>query len=126
MIPRKISVLGATASIGDEAGARPNWGMGRKISVDSATMMNKGLEMIEAHGLLGVPRERIEVVVHLQSVIHSRVEYVDGSMLAELGNPDMRTPIAKARPVRTLDNALAADDEARALVRAWLRLPIAA
>jgi 1-deoxy-D-xylulose-5-phosphate reductoisomerase len=80
----------------DEACAHPNWVMGRKISVDSATMMNKGLEMIEAHWLFGVSRERIEVVVHPQSVIHSLVEYVDGSMLAELGNPDMRTPIAHA------------------------------
>src|SRR6185295_4631578 len=80
----------------DEACAHPNWVMGRKISVDSATMMNKGLEMIEAHWLFGVPRERIEVVVHPESVIHSLVEYVDGSMLAELGHPDMRTPIAQA------------------------------
>ena len=80
----------------DEACAHPNWVMGRKISVDSATMMNKGLEMIEAHWLFGVPRERIEVVVHPQSVIHSLVEYVDGSMLAQLGHPDMRTPIAQA------------------------------
>lgn len=196
----------------DEACAHPNWVMGRKISVDSATMMNKGLEMIEAHWLFGVPRERIEVVVHPQSVIHSLVEYVDGSMLAQLGNPDMRTPIAQAlafpervdagvpalnlvrhgmlsfeapdherfpciglafgalqaggtapavlnaanevavaaflagrirytdiapacaealdrlpaRPVGTLDDALAADVEARAVARAWLKLPIAA
>ena len=80
----------------DEACAHPNWVMGRKISVDSATMMNKGLEMIEAHWLFGVPPERIEVVVHPESVIHSLVEYVDGSMLAQLGNPDMRTPIAQA------------------------------
>ncbi len=70
--------------------------MGRKISVDSATMMNKGLEVIEAHYLFGVPPDRIQVVVHPQSVIHSLVEYVDGSVLAELGNPDMRTPIAQA------------------------------
>ena len=80
----------------DEACAHPNWSMGRKISVDSATMMNKGLEVIEAHWLFGVPREAIEVVVHPQSVIHSLVEYVDGSVLAELGHPDMRTPIAQA------------------------------
>src|SRR6185295_16587226 len=80
----------------DEACAHPNWVMGRKISVDSATMMNKGLEMIEAHWLFGVPRERIEVVVHPESVIHSLVEYVDGSVLAQLGHPDMRTPIAQA------------------------------
>ncbi len=80
----------------DEACAHPNWTMGRKISVDSATMMNKGLEVIEAHWLFGMPREAIEVVVHPQSVIHSLVEYVDGSVLAQLGNPDMRTPIAQA------------------------------
>jgi 1-deoxy-D-xylulose-5-phosphate reductoisomerase len=70
--------------------------MGRKISVDSATMMNKGLEVIEAHWLFGVAREAIEVVIHPQSVIHSMVEYVDGSVLAQLGHPDMRTPIAQA------------------------------
>jgi len=196
----------------DEACAHPNWVMGRKISVDSATMMNKGLEMIEAHWLFGVPRERIEVVVHPQSVIHSLVEYVDGSMLAQLGNPDMRTPIAQAlayperidagvppldlarqraltfeapdhgrfpciglaasaledggsapavlnaanevavaaflagrirytdiapacadalsrlpaRALSSVDDALAADEEARALARAWLKLPVAA
>ncbi|MEO8675490.1 MAG: 1-deoxy-D-xylulose-5-phosphate reductoisomerase [Casimicrobiaceae bacterium] len=80
----------------DEACAHPNWVMGRKISVDSATMMNKGLEVIEAHWLFGVPREAIEVVIHPESVIHSLVEYVDGSVLAQLGNPDMRTPIAQA------------------------------
>jgi len=80
----------------DEACAHPNWSMGRKISVDSATMMNKGLELIEAHLLFGVPADRLEVVVHPQSVIHSMVEYQDGSVLAQLGNPDMRTPIAHA------------------------------
>ena len=80
----------------DEACAHPNWVMGRKISVDSATMMNKGLEVIEAHWLFGARAEQIEVVVHPQSVIHSMVEYVDGSVLAQLGNPDMRTPIAQA------------------------------
>jgi len=80
----------------DEACAHPNWVMGRKISVDSATMMNKGLEVIEAHWLFNAAPERIEVVVHPQSVIHSLVEYVDGSVLAQLGNPDMRTPIAHA------------------------------
>jgi len=79
-----------------EACAHPNWVMGRKISVDSATMMNKGLEVIEAHWLFGAPAEQIEVVVHPQSVIHSMVEYADGSVLAQLGNPDMRTPIAQA------------------------------
>jgi 1-deoxy-D-xylulose-5-phosphate reductoisomerase len=196
----------------DEACAHPNWVMGRKISVDSATMMNKGLEMIEAHWLFGVPRERIEVVIHPESVVHSLVEYVDGSVLAQLGHPDMRTPIAQAlafpdridagvpalelvrrgsltfeapdhdrfpsiglaydalgaggtapavlnaanevavaaflaghiryidiapacaealarlpaRPVSTLDDALAADAEARAVARAWLKLPRAA
>lgn len=80
----------------EEACAHPNWVMGRKISVDSATMMNKGLEVIEAHWLFGVSPDQIQVVVHPQSVIHSMVEYVDGSILAQLGNPDMRTPIAQA------------------------------
>ena len=80
----------------DEACAHPNWVMGRKISVDSATMMNKGLEVIEAHWLFGARAEQIQVVVHPQSVIHSMVEYADGSVLAQLGNPDMRTPIAQA------------------------------
>ena len=80
----------------DEACKHPNWSMGRKISVDSATMMNKGLEVIEAHWLFGAPAERIEVLIHPQSVIHSMVSYVDGSVLAQLGNPDMRTPIAHA------------------------------
>jgi 1-deoxy-D-xylulose-5-phosphate reductoisomerase len=79
-----------------QACAHPNWSMGRKISVDSATLMNKGLEVIEAHWMFGLPPERIDVVVHPQSVIHSLVEYVDGSTLAQLGNPDMRTPIAYA------------------------------
>ena len=80
----------------DEACKHPNWEMGRKISVDSATMMNKGLEVIEAHWLFGAPADRIEVLIHPQSVIHSMVSYVDGSVLAQLGNPDMRTPIANA------------------------------
>jgi 1-deoxy-D-xylulose-5-phosphate reductoisomerase len=80
----------------DEACKHPKWVMGRKISVDSATMMNKGLEVIEAHWLFGAPAEQIEVVIHPQSVIHSMVSYSDGSVLAELGNPDMRTPIAQA------------------------------
>jgi len=80
----------------EEACKHPNWAMGRKISVDSATMMNKGLEVIEAHWLFGAPADRIEVVIHPQSVIHSMVSYVDGSVLAQLGNPDMRTPIAHA------------------------------
>lgn len=76
--------------------AHPNWVMGRKISVDSATMMNKGLEVIEAYWLFGASADRIEVVIHPQSVIHSLVAYADGSVLAQLGNPDMRTPIAHA------------------------------
>ena len=80
----------------DQACAHPNWSMGRKISVDSATMMNKGLELIEAHFLFGLPSSRLDVVVHPQSIIHSLVEYADGSLLAQLGNPDMRTPIAHA------------------------------
>jgi len=78
----------------DEACAHPNWSMGRKISVDSATMLNKGLEVIEAHWLFAMPAERISVVIHPQSVVHSMVEYEDGSVLAQLGQPDMRTPIA--------------------------------
>ncbi|WP_186140005.1 1-deoxy-D-xylulose-5-phosphate reductoisomerase [Burkholderia gladioli] len=80
----------------DEACKHPNWSMGRKISVDSATMMNKGLEVIEAHWIFGLPSQRIEVLIHPQSVIHSLVSYKDGSVLAQLGNPDMRTPIAHA------------------------------
>lgn len=80
----------------EEACKHPNWSMGRKISVDSATMMNKGLEVIEAHYLFDLPGERIDVLIHPQSVIHSMVSYADGSVLAQLGNPDMRTPIAHA------------------------------
>jgi 1-deoxy-D-xylulose-5-phosphate reductoisomerase len=80
----------------EQACAHPNWVMGRKISVDSATMMNKGLEVIEAHWLFAAPLECIQVVVHPQSVIHSMVEYHDGSVIAQLGAPDMRTPIACA------------------------------
>ncbi len=80
----------------DEACAHPNWVMGRKISVDSATMMNKGLEVIEAHWLFDLPAERIEVLIHPQSIVHSLVEYVDGSVIAQLSNPDMRVPIAHA------------------------------
>ena len=80
----------------DQACAHPNWVMGRKISVDSATMMNKGLEVIEAHWLFQVDASRIEVLIHPESVIHSLVEYIDGSVIAQLGNPDMRTPIAFA------------------------------
>lgn len=78
----------------EQACAHPNWDMGRKISVDSATMMNKGLEFIEAHWLFGVAVEDIQVVLHPQSTIHSMVQYVDGSVIAQLGQPDMRTPIA--------------------------------
>jgi 1-deoxy-D-xylulose-5-phosphate reductoisomerase len=79
-----------------EACAHPNWTMGRKISVDSATLMNKGLELIEACWLFGLTPADIEIVIHPQSIVHSMVEYLDGSMLAQLGNPDMRTPIAHA------------------------------
>jgi len=80
----------------EEAVAHPNWSMGAKISVDSATMMNKGLELIEAHHLFRLPLERVEIVVHPQSIIHGAVVYRDGSVLAQLGSPDMRTPIAYA------------------------------
>ncbi len=80
----------------EQAVAHPNWSMGRKISVDSATLMNKGLEVIEASWLFAVDGERIEVVVHPQSIVHSMVHYADGSVLAQMGNPDMRTPIAHA------------------------------
>ncbi|MBI1392557.1 MAG: 1-deoxy-D-xylulose-5-phosphate reductoisomerase [Alphaproteobacteria bacterium] len=107
--PNRISRLILTASGGPfrtwskeqmavatpaQAVAHPNWSMGAKISVDSATMMNKGLELIEAAHLFPTPHDRIEMLVHPQSVIHSMVEYVDGSVLAQLGTPDMRTPIA--------------------------------
>ncbi|MDH3230384.1 MAG: 1-deoxy-D-xylulose-5-phosphate reductoisomerase [Alphaproteobacteria bacterium] len=96
-----------------EATNHPNWDMGDKISIDSATMMNKGLEIIEAHHLFGLPEDRISVLVHPQSVVHSMVRYVDGSVLAQLGQPDMRTPIAytlawperMAAPVERLDLA---------------------
>lgn len=80
----------------EQAIAHPNWSMGRKISVDSATMMNKGLELIEACWLFDVGPDKVEIVVHKESVIHSMVDYLDGSVLAQLGNPDMRTPIAHA------------------------------
>ena len=80
----------------DQACAHPNWSMGRKISVDSASMMNKGLELIEACWLFDAKPAQVEVVIHPQSVIHSLVDYIDGSVLAQLGNPDMRTPIANA------------------------------
>jgi 1-deoxy-D-xylulose-5-phosphate reductoisomerase len=90
-----------------EALNHPNWKMGRKITIDSATMMNKGLEVIEAHHLFQVPAEQVQVVVHPQSIIHSMVEFYDGSVLAQLGIPDMRIPIsyALAFPER-LPNAL--------------------
>lgn len=95
--PFRDTALEALSSVTPEqAVAHPKWVMGRKISVDSATMMNKGLEVIEAHWLFNAPADRIEVVIHPQSVIHSLVEYADGSVLAQLGNPDMRTPIAHA------------------------------
>ena len=84
------------AATPEQAVAHPNWSMGAKISVDSATMMNKGLELIEARHLFGLPSDRLEVLVHPQSVIHSMVEYVDGSVIAQLGSPDMRIPIAHA------------------------------
>ncbi|MCL2829352.1 MAG: 1-deoxy-D-xylulose-5-phosphate reductoisomerase [Betaproteobacteria bacterium] len=94
-----------------QAVAHPRWSMGKKISVDSATLMNKGLEVIEAHWLFNAPASMIEVVVHPQSIIHSLVEYADGSLLAQLGNPDMRTPIAHAlaHPER-IDSGVAALD----------------
>jgi 1-deoxy-D-xylulose-5-phosphate reductoisomerase len=96
-----------------QAVAHPNWSMGKKISVDSATMMNKGLELIEARFLFGLPSDRIDVLIHPQSVVHSLVEFVDGSVLAQLGSPDMRIPIAHAlawperiaTPARRLDLA---------------------
>ena len=93
-LDRDVETLDAVTP--EQAVAHPNWSMGRKISVDSATMMNKGLEVIEAHWLFGARPNQIEVVIHPQSVIHSMVSYADGSVLAQLGNPDMRTPIAHA------------------------------
>lgn len=93
---RNWTLADMAAATPEQAVAHPNWDMGAKISVDSATMMNKGLEIIEAYHLFPVPAGRIEVVVHPQSVIHSMVAYVDGSVLAQLGTPDMRTPIAFA------------------------------
>ena len=94
-----------------QAVAHPNWTMGAKISVDSATLMNKGLELIEAHYLFGLPSGRLEVVIHPQSVVHSMVEFVDGSVLAQLGSPDMRIPIAHvlAWPERMKTPALRLD-----------------
>ena len=95
----------------EQACAHPNWDMGKKISVDSATMMNKGLEVIEARWLFDLTPENIQVVVHPQSVVHSMVEYVDGSVLAQMGNPDMRTPIAHALAwPRRIDSGVASLD----------------
>jgi len=93
---RNASKAELAAVTPEQACAHPNWHMGRKISVDSATMMNKGLELIEACWLFGTTPDRVQVVIHPQSVIHSLVQFVDGSVLAQLGNPDMRTPIAHA------------------------------
>ena len=95
----------------EEAVAHPNWQMGRKISVDSASMMNKGLEVIEAHWLFGAAADKIEVLIHPQSIVHSMVRYIDGSVVAQLGTPDMRTPIAycMAYPHR-IDSQVAALD----------------
>lgn len=113
----------------EQACAHPNWVMGRKISVDSATMMNKGLEVIEAHWLFSAPPERIEVVVHPESIVHSLVDYVDGSVIAQLGNPDMRTPIAHALayPERINNGVNALDLTAAGALRFekpdWARFP---
>ena len=93
---RTASAETIAAATPAQAVAHPNWSMGAKISVDSATLMNKGLELIEAHYLFGLPSPRIDVVIHPQSVIHSMVEFIDGSVLAQLGSPDMRIPIAYA------------------------------
>jgi 1-deoxy-D-xylulose-5-phosphate reductoisomerase len=93
---RTASADAMRAATPAEAVAHPNWSMGAKISVDSATCMNKGLELIEAHYLFGLPSDRIDVLIHPQSVVHSLVEFIDGSVLAQLGSPDMRIPIAYA------------------------------
>src|SRR5206468_486863 len=93
---RTVSIDAMRNATPTQAVAHPNWSMGAKISVDSATLMNKGLELIEASYLFGLPSARIDVVVHPQSVIHSMVEFIDGSVLAQLGSPDMRIPIAYA------------------------------
>lgn len=110
---RESSLDAMAAATPEQAVAHPNWDMGAKISIDSATMMNKGLELIEAHHLFGLPPERVEVLVHPQSIVHSLVAYVDGSVLAQLGTADMRTPIAytlawpsrMTTPVKRLDLA---------------------
>ncbi len=93
---RTSSAATIAAATPEQAVAHPKWSMGAKISVDSATLMNKGLELIEAHYLFGLPSDRLDVVIHPQSVVHSMVEFVDGSILAQLGSPDMRIPIAYA------------------------------
>ncbi len=110
---RRLSLEEMAVVTPNQAVAHPNWDMGAKISVDSATMMNKGLELIEAWHLFAIPEERLEILVHPQSIVHSMVAYVDGSVLAQLGQPDMRTPIAytlawpdrMAAPVPRLDLA---------------------
>ena len=109
---RALATLDAVTP--EEACAHPNWSMGRKISVDSATMMNKGFELIEAHFLFAMPPGQLDVLIHPQSIVHSLVEYIDGSTLAQLGNPDMRVPIAHAlaHPER-IDSGAAALDLAR-------------
>lgn len=91
---RELDLAEMARKTPEQALAHPNWDMGRKISIDSATMMNKGLEIIEAHHLFGMPEDRIDVLVHPQSIVHSLVSYHDGSVLAQLGTPDMATPIA--------------------------------
>ncbi|HZM34943.1 MAG TPA: 1-deoxy-D-xylulose-5-phosphate reductoisomerase [Burkholderiales bacterium] len=108
---RTVPLEALEAATPEQACAHPNWVMGRKISVDSATMMNKGLEVIEARWLFGLPADRIEVLIHPQSIVHSLVEYVDGSMIAQLSNPDMRVPIAHAlaHPERIESGAPALD-----------------
>jgi len=108
---RTVPLERLTGVTPDEACAHPNWAMGRKISVDSATMMNKGLEVIEARWLFDIAPERIEVLIHAQSIIHSLVEFVDGSVIAQLSNPDMRVPIAHALgfPERIESGATALD-----------------
>jgi len=93
---REFSLDQMRAVTPEQAVAHPNWSMGAKISIDSATMMNKGLELIEAHHLFGLPSDRIDIVVHAQSVVHSMVEFIDGSVIAQLGSADMRIPIAHA------------------------------
>ena len=103
------------AATPEQACAHPNWSMGRKISVDSATMMNKGLELIEACWLFDTVPARVDIVIHRQSIVHSLVEYADGSVLAQLGNPDMRTPIAHAMAwPRRVDSGVASLDLCRA------------